>query len=256
MDRLRVQGETMNPLDPVFILLVALVAGLYSSVGHGGASGYLALIAFTAVATKDAAILALVMNVFVATISFVAFHRAKHFSWSLTWPFLAGSIPFAFLGGLLKLPERVYAVVLALALTLAAIRLVWQPKAAKEEELKPPPVGGGVAVGTGVGLLSGMVGVGGGIFLSPVMILAKWADAKQTSATAAIFIVCNSVAGLLARPINSVLHTFTLWPVIVAGIGGAVGGSLVGANWVPKPWLRRTLSVVLIIAVVKLASKF
>jgi len=245
----------MNPLDPLFILLIAMIAALYSAVGHGGATGYLALLAFSTVATKEASVLALIMNVFVATISFIAFQRAKHFAWRLAWPFLLGSVPFALLGGSLKLSEKVYAAVLALALALAALRLLWQPKVEKEVEFLPPPVAGGVALGSGIGLLSGLVGVGGGVFLSPVIVLARWADTKQTSAVAAIFIVANSIAGLVVRPWSSVLKSFELWPLIVAGIVGAIGGSILGANIVPNPWLRRTLSAVLLVAVIKLATK-
>ena len=245
----------MNPLDPVCVGLVAVIAALYSSVGHGGASGYLALLAFSTMATKETSVLALVMNCFVATVSFLAFQRAKHFTWTLAWPFLLGSIPFAFIGGSLRLSEKAFSVILAVALGLAALRLLWQIKADADIETKEVPVPLGAGVGAGIGLLSGMVGVGGGIFLSPVIILAKWADAKQTSSVAALFIILNSIAGLAARPWPAVVKTFDYWPLMVAGVCGAVGGSMLGANIVPNIWLRRCLGGVLVIAVVKLILK-
>lgn len=245
----------MNPLDPLVTILVGLVAGLYSSVGHGGASGYLAVLAFTTMPTKQAAVLALVMNVFVASVSYLAFNRAKHFEWRLVWPFMIGSIPFAILGGSLKVSDKVYSALLALALGAAALRIIWVPKDHNEVEVKKISLPIGIGTGAGIGLLSGMVGVGGGVFLSPVMILMKWADAKKTAAVAALFIVVNSLAGLSARPLSAVMKTMDHWPLVAVGIAGALAGSAVGANFVPNPWLRRTLGFVLMIAVVKLAFK-
>lgn len=242
----------MSPLDPTFVLLIALVGALYASVGHGGASGYLAVLAFSVMPVKQASVLALVTNVFVASISFFAFQRAKHFEWRLAWPFLLGSVPFAFLGGSLKVSEKVYSVLLAVALAGAALRLLWREKE-QAKEVCPPPIGLGVGVGAGIGLLSGMVGVGGGVFLSPIMVLAGWADAKKTSAVASLFIVANSLAGLTSRPSSAVAQALNYWPLILAGVTGAIAGSIVGANVVPAPWLRKTLGAVLMIAVAKLA---
>lgn len=242
----------MNPLDPIFVVLIACVGALYSSVGHGGASGYLALLAISSMPVKQASVLALITNVFVASVSFFAFQRAKHFDWRLAWPFLAGSVPFAFLGGSLKVSERAYSLILAIALAGAALRLLWRERKS-ESTSTPPPIGVGIAIGAGIGLLSGIVGVGGGVFLSPIIVLAGWADAKKTSAVAALFIVANSVAGLTSRPLSTIADALTFWPLILAGSLGAIGGSLIGANVVPAPWLRRTLGAVLMIAVLKLA---
>src|SRR5205085_3473423 len=139
---------------------------MYSSVGHGGASGYLAVMAFWAVVPEVIRPTALVLNVFVASIAAVQFWRSGNFSWRLFWPFAAASIPAAYVGGLIYLPTHIYKIVLGIVLVLAAARLAW--RLASSDETKPPPIWTSLMVGAVIGLLSGMVGVGGGIFLTPV----------------------------------------------------------------------------------------
>ena len=247
----------MLPIQPeILALLLGLiffVAFAYSSVGHGGASGYLAVLSFFGLAPAAMAPSALVLNLLVAGLSFVSYKRAGHFVWRLLWPFLLTSIPFAFLGGLLGISPRIYLLLLAAVLTFAAFRLLVNPSGAQQEFfVRPPSLWIALPVGAAIGLLSGVVGVGGGIFLSPLMILLGWADAKRTAAVSAAFIWINSVAALygqLSR--HSVDWSAMIWLVGAAFLGGVLGSTL-GARHFRGIWLRRILAIVLLFAVVKL----
>ncbi|MCC7103198.1 MAG: sulfite exporter TauE/SafE family protein [Fimbriimonadaceae bacterium] len=241
----------LNASEPFFWFAITLIAFAYSAVGHGGASGYLALMTFSNVGTKDSATLALSMNLVVAGVSFLAFHRARHFDWQLAWPFLLGSVPFAFLGGVLKVPGHIHQWVLAAALLYASFWLMFgMSKSGREARELDRRIA--VGAGAGIGLLSGVVGVGGGIFLSPLMILARWADAKRAASVAALFILANSAAGLAARTPKNLSVVSDHWPLLVCGFIGAIAGGWIGANRIPNLALRRFLGVVLLAAVAKL----
>ncbi len=243
----------MTPDVQHALLLVGFfaVAVGYSAVGHGGASGYLALLAFTAMPSKESSTLSLAMNVFVSLIAFLLFRRAKHFDWSLTWPFILGSVPMAFLGGSMKLSDHLHQWILGVVLLYAGITLLAK-KPPESTELVPASIPWRIAAGAGIGLLSGMVGVGGGIFLSPLIILLRWGDIKKTATISALFIFLNSIAGLVARGGSSLtviqLHSDT---ILVASIGALLGAWL-GSHKVPDLSLRRLLGVVLLMAVIKL----
>lgn len=241
-------------MESWLIIGVAIVAMAYSLVGHGGASGYLALLAFTTISPKVGSTTALILNVFVAGVTFLTFRRAQHFDWRLTWPFLIGSIPFAFLGGRLKIDNQIQNWMLAATLLYAAVVLAVQIKPL-EPETKPPKVPQCIAVGAGVGLLSGIIGVGGGIFLSPLLILLNWGKPHPVAATSAVFIFLNSLSGLAARSADLLHQSLAHWPLIVAGLCGALLGSSLGANRVSGLGLRRALGVVLLLAVWKLITK-
>ncbi len=231
--------------------LVAFAAAVYASVGHGGASAYLAILSLYGVAPAEMSTSALLLNILVAGVALVTYARAGHLSARLTWPFIAGSLPAAYLGGLLHVSPRVYELLLGIALLAAAIRLWWTPRQRQEPLAKMLPWTVALPVGAGIGVLSGVVGVGGGIFLSPVMILAGWAGAKQTAATSAVFIVVNSIAGLAGRAARGALvlgHLPTL--VAVAFLGGIVGARL-GAHRLLPLHLRRVLAVLLIFVAIK-----
>ena len=240
----------LNAHDPLFLIGVLAVALAYSAVGHGGASGYLALLAFSTMAPKDASTLALFLNIGVSIIAFALFERAKHFEWSLAWPFLVGSIPLAFVGGSLKLSDSVHKWVLAGVLLYAAVTLlVRAPKPAKD--IHPPIVPMQIGVGAAIGLLSGMVGVGGGIFLSPILLLMGWANAKKTAAVSALFILLNSAAGLLARPPSSLAIVQDYLPMLIIACVGAAAGAWSGARKMPDNAMRRTLGIAMLVAVAK-----
>jgi uncharacterized membrane protein YfcA len=244
----------MDPASFIIIsILVFLVAALYSSVGHGGASGYLAVLSFFAFTPSTMASTALILNVLVAGIALIAYAKAGHLSLRLAWPFLALSIPAAFIGGFIQISDKTYFLLLAAALVVAAFRLAMQGAAPeKDEALRTVSVPVSLGAGAGIGFLSGIVGVGGGIFLSPIMIILKWADTKRTSAVAALFIVVNSIAGLAGRFAKGSLVETEFLPLIVVAFLGGILGSHYGANRFSGMVLRRLLSIVLLIASAKL----
>lgn len=235
------------------LIAVLAVAAIYASVGHGGASGYLAVLALTTLNKDQISSTALVLNLVVAGTAFIGFAQTHAFSWKLTWPFLLGSVPLAFVGGALKVSDRVYYLLLGVVLVAAAARLVFQlRKVATEPEPRPPHLGVAAGSGAGIGLLSGLVGVGGGIFLSPLIILAGWGGPRASAATSAIFIVANSSAGLLGRSSKDAISIEGLWPLIaVAWIGGLLG-TYIGSRKLPVPALRGVLAGVLLLAATKM----
>ena len=238
-------------MPPLFLTLaVSAIAFLYSSVGFGGATGYLAAMTFFGLPPQVMASTALLLNILVASISFSSYFRAGHLSVRLLWPFLVTSIPAAFLGGYLKLADQIYYILLYAVLTFVAIRLLFFSKRLEARTLGLPPLWTALLVGLGIGLLSGMVGIGGGIFLSPVIILAGWGTSKQSSAVAAAFIVLNSVSGLIGRILggNFVFGQFGLM-LLPFGLLGALGGSYLGARKLSSLTLRRALGVVMTFAV-------
>lgn len=232
--------------------LTFLVALVYSSVGHGGASGYLALLSFFEFSPEEMAASALCLNLLVAAVAFWNFFRASHFSWKLTWPFAVTSVPFAFLGGLLKISAAFYSLFLAGVLVFAAFRLLVTLEKG-ETIAAPPPFAVSLPVGAGIGFVSGIAGVGGGIFLSPLLVLCGWGGVKQAAAVSAFFIWVNSLAGLLGRFAR---HSFTPPPnaalLVAAAFVGGVLGSRLGANHFSAVGLKRLLAAVLIAASFKL----
>ena len=241
----------MEPATFIIIAAIFLVAVLYSSVGHGGASGYLAVMAFFAVAPEVTRPTALTLNLFVASIATIQFYRAGHFSWNLFWPFAVTSIPFAFIGGMLKLPTNAYRIVLGLVLLFAAFRLAWK-FTSDDGEIREPKFWMCLIIGAGIGLLSGLVGVGGGIFLTPVLLLLHWSETKTAAGNSALFIFVNSAAGLAGSyaQVSSLPSAAWLW--IAAAIAGGALGSLLGATKFDSLMLRRVLAMVLLFASVKL----
>lgn len=232
--------------------LFFLAALLYSSVGHAGASGYLAVMAFLGTAPGVMRPTALILNLLVATIGTRAFLRAGHFRWSLAWPFVVTAVPMAYLGGRLSLPVDTYRTVVGVVLLLSAVRLMWQVKAPDTATREPPRLVA-LLVGASLGFLAGLTGVGGGIFLSPLLLLAGWATLRTTAATSVVFILANSAAGLLGQ-----LHTIEavpkqVLPWGVAVIAGGLLGSWLGARRLPSPAIRVVLAVVLLVAGGKLA---
>lgn len=237
-----------------FVLIIAavfVVAVLYSSVGHGGASGYLAVMALLAVAPEVTRPTALTLNLFVASIATVQYYREGHFSWRLFLPFAVASIPMAYLGGTIQLPTNVYKIVLGVVLILAAIRLAINLKS-DDDEAHEPPIWLSVIIGAVLGLLSGLVGVGGGIFLTPVLLLMHWSKAKTAAGISALFIFVNSAAGLIGAWPKMPPLPSDVWFWIAAAIVGGIIGSTLGAKRFDSSTLRRVLAVVLLAAGAKL----
>ena len=235
---------------------VALVAALYASVGHGGASGYLAVMALLSFSPDIMKPGALALNLLVAGIGAVQYYRAGHFRFQLLWPFALSSIPMSYAGARLSVSPKIYGIVLAAVLVWAGVRLALAPReSAAAPQIRPaPPLGLSLAVGALIGIVSGMVGVGGGIFLSPIFIFMGWANARETSAVSAVFIWLNSASGLLGHA-----HTAVRWPpqwlswVVAAAIGGFLGSHW-GSRKFSNITLRRLLAAVLLIAAAKSAS--
>ncbi|MES2304532.1 MAG: sulfite exporter TauE/SafE family protein [Gemmatimonadota bacterium] len=231
--------------------LIFIAALLYSAVGHAGASGYLAVMAFLGTAPSSMRPAALVLNLLVAAIGTVQFARAGYFRWSLFWPFALGSVPAAYLGGRLALPGNWYRVIVGVVLLLSALRFVITLRADDTVRREAPRPLAFVA-GCFLGLLSGLTGVGGGIFLSPLLLMAGWADLRTTAATSAAFILVNSAAGLLGQGahLDALPTPIVLW-AIAAVLGGIIGSQL-GSRRLGGAALRGTLATVLVVAGVKL----
>lgn len=231
-------------------LAVFAVAVLYSSVGHGGASGYLGVMAFLAVSPSVTRPTALVLNLFVASIAFVQFYRAKHFDWKIFAPFAAASIPFAFIGGTIQLPTTIYKIILGAVLILAAVRLAIHIKS--ESEPREPKIWLCLVLGALIGLVSGLVGVGGGIFLTPILLLFNWTETKRAAGISALFILVNSISGLLGNYAQVLQLPSNVWFWIAAAIIGGIIGSTFGSRRFQSLTLRRVLAVGLLIAGLKL----
>lgn len=229
---------------------VFLIALLYSSVGHGGASGYIAVMSLFSLAPAEIRPIALALNILVASIGSWQFWRAGHFSWSAFWPYALLSVPLAFLGGYLNLPTHVFKLIVGCVLLVSAVQLLLRPPA--EGEPKPPATPVAMGVGAGLGLLSGLTGTGGGIFLTPLLIFMKWARTKVASATSALFILLNSIAGLLGNvSATQSFPKFALSLLGAAAIGGTVG-SYVGSRKLAPLVIKRLLAMVLVVAGLKL----
>ena len=235
----------------VLAACILVMAILYSSVGHGGASGYIAILALFSLSPAAFKPTALVLNILVSAIATLYFSRAGHFSWHLFWPFAATSIPFSFLGGTLRLPTHVYQPLVGIVLLASAYRLFPRKDRDATEGLRPS-IAAALMVGAVLGFLSGLTGVGGGIFLSPLLLLLGWARVKEVSAVAALFILVNSIAGLLGH-LGSLQTMPRYVPILaVAALAGGIAGSFFGSRRLPESGIVRALSVVLIIAGFKL----
>lgn len=229
-------------------LAIAAAAALYSSVGHGGASAYIAIMAVAGLAPEDVRPAALVLNIIVAGLGAVRFIRAGRFDWRVFWPFAVTAIPAAFLAGRVDIPEQVYRPLLAFALAAAALRyLVW-PQIDAVKPSTPPSALVALPTGAALGALAGFTGIGGGVYLSPFLVFAGWADPQRATGIAACFIVVNSLAGLAGRaPSLVTLPSFLPW------IGGAaIVGALIGTTWslrgLNRAGVLRVLGIVLGIA--------
>lgn len=243
----------MSASDIAVAILFFLTALLYSSVGHGGASGYLAVMALAGFVPAIMKPSALFINILVSTIATVRFYRAGCFSWQLFLPFALASVPFAFYGGGLSLPAAIYRPIVGTVLLFAAFQLFRSSAKLASTAVKPVPVYLALLFGSGIGLLSGLTGVGGGIFLSPLLLLIGWANPRQTAGISAAFILVNSVGGIWGH--LAIMDTLPPLPSLlmwsIAAIAGGLIGSAYGSRHFSNIALRRILAVVLVIAGLK-----
>ena len=232
--------------------LMALAAALYSSVGHGGASAYLAIMALFSVAPEVMRPTALALNLVVATYTAVRFAAKGQTNWRLLAAFAITAVPAAYIGGTIALPPSVYRPLVGVVLLLAAARLFWRPGELASREVRPPTLAVSLPAGAGLGLLAGLTGTGGGIFLSPLIILLRWEEARRTAGVAAAFIVLNSAAGLLGN-VASLKRIPAELPLLAGAVfAGALVGSWLGVSRFPRHRLLQALAVVLVIAGLKL----
>ncbi len=233
----------------LLLVLLGTMAFLYASVGHGGASGYLAVLAIFSVAPAVMKQTALLLNLGVSLMSFIAFYRQGYFRWRLFWPFALASIPAAFVGARIPLSDSTYKQILGACLFIAVLRML---SSLRETESKPLPLWAGLSAGGAIGLLSGMIGIGGGIILSPILLLFRWASLKEAAAVSALFIFVNSVSGLAGLktwiPLDQSSLLYWLIASLIGGFLGARWGSAIASNTKVK-WI---LALVLVIASLKL----
>jgi len=236
----------------IVAILFFVGAALYASVGHGGASSYLAVMGLFSFAPDVMKPTALALNILVSAVATLKFYRAGLFSWRLFWPFAIASIPAAFVGGATMLPGRWYKILVGVVLLYAAVWMFRSTLKPIDKETHLPPLREAVPAGAAIGLLSGLTGVGGGIFLSPLLLYMGWAETRAASGVAAPFILVNSIAGLLGH-FSSVAQLPPNIPVwgVAAVVGGWIGASY-GSKRAPAPVLRQLLSLVLIVAGAKL----
>lgn len=240
-------------LDALILAALFFAAALlYSSVGHAGASAYLAAMALVGVAPATMRPTALVLNLFVATIVIVRFARAGHLPWRNLVPLAVGSVPMAFVGGSIDLPGDVYRPLVAIVLIAGALRLATATAATTDEERPGVPILLGVAAGAAIGLLAGLTGTGGGIFLTPLLVLAAWTGTRDAAGLSGAFILVNSIAGLAGLLTGGVSLPAAL-PLWIGAVGaGGLIGSWLGAARFSILNLRRALAFVLILAAGKL----
>ncbi len=242
------------PVSETLVIAVLFFAGaaLYASVGHAGASAYLAVMGLYNFAPSVMKPTALALNILVAAVATFKFYRAGLFSWRLFWPFAIVSVPAAFIGGAMTLPARSYKIVVGVVLLYAAVWMFRSSLKPFKAVAHPPPIWAAIIAGLAIGFLSGLTGVGGGIFLSPLLLYMGWAETRATSGVAAPFILVNSIAGLLGHfsSVAQLPPNIPVWGVAVL-LGGWIGASY-GSKRAPAPVLRQLLSLVLIVAGVKL----
>jgi uncharacterized membrane protein YfcA len=235
----------------LFYILLFLVAFLYASVGHGGASGYLALMAIFSIAPDVMKPTALLLNLFVSLTSFIQFYRGGYFKWNVFWPFALLSVPMAYFGGMVCIDANVYKKILGLLLLIPVVRFLFFSNIQVDE---PKKVNSGLAIliGAAIGFLSGLIGIGGGIILSPILLMLKWANMKQAAAISALFIFVNSLSGLAGQFSKGIQFTTDMYLYVLIAFAGGLAGAYFGSVKLKQGMLKYMLATVLLIAAVKL----
>lgn len=245
-------------IDALTLALAACIfvaATLYSSVGHAGASAYIALMALFGIEAAVMRPTALALNIIVASLASFRFIKAGLFRWRALWPFLVTALPMAFVGGTIDLPSEVYRPLVGIVLWLSAARLLWPRPLRVEQESGDPPLYLALPAGAAIGLLAGLTGTGGGIFLSPLLLFMAWAPTRTASGVAAVFVLANSISGLAgqAASLDSLPAELPLFAA--AALAGGLLGTTMGIR-LPQRAILKTLGVVLLIAGAKLIGLY
>lgn len=234
-----------------FLISLFIIAFFYSSIGHGGASGYLAIMALFGISTVYMKASALTLNIFVGGIAFYQFYKAGYFRWQIILPFLFTSIPMAFIGAKIHVDTKTYKIVLGVFLSMAALRIVFFNMKQLEQNKKVPFITATLA-GALLGFFSGMIGIGGGIILSPILIMTGWANIKEAAAVSALFIVLNSASGLLGVYYSDAQLTPDIIIWIILAFSGGTLGAYFGSRKFNQGFLKYILSGIMILASLKL----
>jgi uncharacterized protein len=246
----------MEPLEvAILCALFFIVATLYTTVGHAGASGYLAMMALVGLVPETMRPTALALNIMVAVLTVYRFRRARYFHWAGLWPFLIGSVPFAAVGGIQSLSRGAYYDVMGVVLLIAAVYFVWRALGSRiimEERVVKVRKIPAVFMGGLIGFISGLIGVGGGIFLSPILLILGWSGPKTTAGISAPFILVNSTVALIAGSLTVQTFPGELPLLAAAAISGAFLGTWLGLERLKQKGLLMTLAIVMSLAGMKL----
>ncbi len=234
-----------------FLVLLPVVAFLYSSVGHGGASGYLALMALFSFAPETMKPTALLLNLFVAAISFFYYWKSGHFNKKLFLSFAIASIPLAFLGGMIEIDASIYKKILGVLLIFAILKML-NVFGKENTETKEVKLWLGILIGAAIGFFSGLIGIGGGIILTPIILLLHWGKMKEAAAVSALFIWVNSASGLVGQLSSGVVIDVQSFILVGIALIGGIAGAYLGSKKFNNKFLRYMLAFVLIIACIKL----
>jgi uncharacterized membrane protein YfcA len=230
---------------------IFIIALLYSSVGHGGASGYLAIMALSGISTTIMRPQALILNLFVAGSAFILFYKRGHFNRKLLTLFALTSVPAAYISSQWHINSTIYKIILGVCLFIATIRILYKPSET-DKPIREVPKVPALIIGLGLGLLSGMIGIGGGIILSPLLILFRWATIKQSAGISAMFILLNSISGLAGIIHQGYIPDDRSLVWILAAFLGGLTGSYLGSSKLTVNGLKYVLSGILCFAAVKL----
>ena len=238
-------------VEILFLVLLFIVAFLYASVGHGGASGYLALMALFSMSPAVMRPTALLLNLFVSLSAFILFYRSGHFKWKIFLPLALASIPCSFLGGMIEMDAAIYKKLLGILLLIPVGRMLMSTSG-DEQTKNVPDVKLSLLIGAIIGFLSGLIGIGGGIILSPVLLLLSWTTQKQTAAISALFIFVNSVSGLAGQFSQGIELQPDMFAYVGVAFAGGSAGAWMGSAKLDHRALKYLLSIVLTVASLKL----
>jgi len=246
----------MSELDITLAIAFLVIAALYASVGHAGASGYIAAMALLSVPAATIKPVALALNILVAGIAVFRFSRVNLVPWRLVVPLAIASTPMAYLGGALQLPAQLYQRIIAVILATAALQLLFSAPRALEREanagVRPLPLAAALGIGALLGFVAGLTGTGGAIYLTPLLIFMRYATTRIAAGASAVFVLVNSISGLVAAAPDPLLLPAAMPAWFAAVAVGALVGTQFGRGALPIPSLRRLLAIVLLIAAGKL----